>query len=98
MTVLQNLIEGPTRVKGVPEAEAVATAEKYLDKVGLREKRDEFPARLSGGQKQRVAIARAVTMEPRPLAYTEPTTALVRSRVVKLLQVMTDLAHEGATM
>jgi polar amino acid transport system ATP-binding protein len=98
MTVLQNLIEGPTRVKGLPEAEAVATAEKYLDKVGLREKRDEFPARLSGGQKQRVAIARALTMEPKVLLFDEPTSALDPTLVGEVLKVMAELAHEGATM
>ena len=98
MTVLQNLIEGPTRVKGVAEAEAVATAEKYLDKVGLREKRDEFPARLSGGQKQRVAIARALTMEPKVLLFDEPTSALDPTLVGEVLKVMAELAHEGATM
>ena len=59
MTVLENIIEGPTRVKGVPREQAVATARRFLDKVGLHHKRDEHPARLSGGEKQRVAIARA---------------------------------------
>jgi polar amino acid transport system ATP-binding protein len=98
MTVIQNLIEGPTRVKGVPEDEAIGTAEKYLDKVGLREKRDEFPARLSGGQKQRVAIARALTMEPKVLLFDEPTSALDPTLVGEVLKVMAELAHEGATM
>ncbi len=98
MTVLQNLIEGPVRVKGLAEDEAVATAEKYLDKVGLREKRDEYPARLSGGQKQRVAIARALTMEPKVLLFDEPTSALDPTLVGEVLKVMAELAHEGATM
>ena len=98
MTVIDNLIEGPVRVKGVPRDQAVATAEKYLDKVGLREKRDEFPARLSGGQKQRVAIARALTMEPKVLLFDEPTSALDPSLVGEVIAVMEDLAHEGATM
>jgi ABC-type polar amino acid transport system ATPase subunit len=98
MTVIQNLIEGPTRVKRAPEAEAVATAEKYLDKVGLRDKRDEYPARLSGGQKQRVAIARALTMEPKVLLFDEPTSALDPTLVGEVLKVMAELAHEGATM
>jgi ABC-type polar amino acid transport system ATPase subunit len=98
MNVLQNLIEGPTRVKGVSEEVAVATAEKYLDKVGLRDKRDEFPARLSGGQKQRVAIARALTMEPKVLLFDEPTSALDPTLVGEVLKVMAELAHEGATM
>ena len=76
MTVLGNCIEAPTRVRGIAEAEAVATAEKFLDKVGLLEKRDEYPSRLSGGQKQRVAIARALCMEPKVLLFDEPTSAL----------------------
>jgi ABC-type polar amino acid transport system ATPase subunit len=98
MTVLQNLIEGPTRVKGVAEDQAVATAEKYLTKVGLDDKRDEYPARLSGGQKQRVAIARALTMEPKVLLFDEPTSALDPTLVGEVLKVMAELAHEGATM
>jgi polar amino acid transport system ATP-binding protein len=98
MTVIDNLIEGPVRVKGVPKDEAIATAEKYLDKVGLMEKRDEYPARLSGGQKQRVAIARALTMEPKVLLFDEPTSALDPTLVGEVIMVMEELAHEGSTM
>jgi len=98
MTVLENVIEGPTRVKGQSRDEAVAIAEKFLDKVGLLEKRDEHPARLSGGQKQRVAIARALTMEPKVLLFDEPTSALDPTLVGEVLKVMADLAHEGSTM
>ena len=98
MTVLENVIEGPVRVKGVRRDQAVATAEKFLDKVGLSEKRDEYPARLSGGQKQRVAIARALTMEPKVLLFDEPTSALDPTLVGEVLHVMADLAHEGSTM
>ncbi len=98
MRVIDNLIEAPIRVKGVRREVAIATAEKYLDKVGLSEKRDEFPARLSGGQKQRVAIARALTMEPKILLFDEPTSALDPSLVGEVLKVMADLAHEGSTM
>jgi len=98
MKVIDNLIEAPIRVKGVSRDQAVATAEKYLDKVGLSDKRDEYPARLSGGQKQRVAIARALTMEPKVLLFDEPTSALDPELVGEVLIVMADLAHEGATM
>jgi ABC-type polar amino acid transport system ATPase subunit len=98
MSVLQNCIEAPTRVKGVTRDEAVAAAEKYLDKVGLLEKRDEYPARLSGGQKQRVAIARALCMEPKVLMFDEPTSALDPELIGEVLKVMEDLAHEGTTM
>jgi ABC-type polar amino acid transport system ATPase subunit len=98
MTVLENVIEGPTRVKGIAREQAIATADKFLDKVGLRDKRDEHPARLSGGQKQRVAIARALTMEPKVLLFDEPTSALDPTLVGEVLQVMADLAHEGSTM
>jgi polar amino acid transport system ATP-binding protein len=98
MKVIDNLIEAPVRVKGVKRDEAIATAEKYLAKVGLSEKRDEYPARLSGGQKQRVAIARALTMEPKVLLFDEPTSALDPELVGEVLKVMAELAHEGATM
>jgi ABC-type polar amino acid transport system ATPase subunit len=98
MKVIDNLIEAPVRVKGVPRDQAIATAEKYLKKVGLSEKRDEYPARLSGGQKQRVAIARALTMEPKVLLFDEPTSALDPELVGEVLKVMSELAHEGATM
>ena len=98
LRVIDNLIEAPIRVKGLPRDEAIATAEKFLDKVGLRDKRDEYPARLSGGQKQRVAIARALTMEPKVLLFDEPTSALDPTLVGEVLDVMEELAHEGATM
>ena len=98
LKVIDNLIEAPVRVKGVSRDEAIATAEKYLDKVGLAEKRDEYPARLSGGQKQRVAIARALTMEPKVLLFDEPTSALDPTLVGEVINVMEELAHEGATM
>jgi len=98
MRVIDNLIEAPIRVKGVSRKEVIATAEKYLDKVGMMDKRDEWPARLSGGQKQRVAIARALTMEPKVLLFDEPTSALDPELVGEVLKVMAELAHEGATM
>ena len=98
MNVLANLIEAPTRVIGVPRAEAIERAETYLDKVGLADKRDEYPARLSGGQKQRVAIARALCMEPKVLLFDEPTSALDPELIGEVLKVMEELAHEGTTM
>lgn len=98
MTVLQNCIEAPTRVKGVPRGEAVATAERFLEKVGLTDKRDEHPSRLSGGQKQRAAIARALCMEPKVLMFDEPTSALDPELVGEVLKTMEELAHEGTTM
>jgi ABC-type histidine transport system ATPase subunit len=98
MTVLGNCIEAPTTVRGVSQDEAVDRAERYLDKVGLRDKRDEYPSRLSGGQKQRVAIARALCMEPKVLLFDEPTSALDPELIGEVLVVMEDLAHEGTTM
>jgi len=98
LKVIDNLIEAPIRVKGVPRSQAIATAEKFLAKVGLSEKRDEYPGRLSGGQKQRVAIARALTMEPKVLLFDEPTSALDPTLVGEVLKVMEELAHEGSTM
>ncbi len=98
LKVIDNLIEAPIRVKGMKRDEAIAVAERFLDTVGLREKRDEYPGRLSGGQKQRVAIARALTMEPKVLLFDEPTSALDPTLVGEVLNVMEALAHEGATM
>jgi ABC-type polar amino acid transport system ATPase subunit len=98
MSVLQNCIEAPTKVKGVRREAAVATAEKFLDKVGLLYKKDDYPARLSGGQKQRVAIARALCMEPQVLMFDEPTSALDPELIGEVLKVMEDLAHERTTM
>ena len=98
MSVLQNCIEAPTKVRGIARDAAVATAEEYLDKVGLLYKKDDYPARLSGGQKQRVAIARALCMEPKVLMFDEPTSALDPELIGEVLKVMEELAHEGTTM
>jgi ABC-type polar amino acid transport system ATPase subunit len=98
LSVLGNLIAGPINVKQVPRRQAIELAEKNLERVGMIEKRDEYPNRLSGGQRQRVAIARALTMEPKVLLFDEPTSALDPSLVGEVLKVMEDLAHEGRTM
>jgi ABC-type polar amino acid transport system ATPase subunit len=98
MTVLQNCIEAPMRVRGIPRSEATETAARYLAKVHLTDKTDEFPTRLSSGQKQRAAIARALCMEPEVLLFDEPTSALDPELVGEVLRVMEDLAREGTTM
>ncbi len=98
MSVLDNCIEAPVHVKGVSKDEAIATAEKFLDKVQLLDKRDEYPARMSGGQKQRAAIARALCMEPEVLLFDEPTSALDPELIGEVIVVMEQLAHEGSTM
>ena len=98
MSVLENLIEAPIRVKRMPKAEAVAMAEQLLAKVGLADKRDAYPARLSGGQQQRVAIARALAMSPKVLLFDEPTSALDPELRREVLLVMRQLAREGMTM
>lgn len=98
MTALQNVIEALLTVKKVPQEQAIPIGEKYLDKVGLLEKRDVHPIRLSGGQKQRVAIARALAMEPKVMLFDEPTSALDPELIGEVLEVMKQLAHEGTTM
>ena len=98
LSVIGNLVEAPIHVRGMSRAAAIELAESYLAKVGLSDKRDEYPARLSGGQRQRVAIARALTMEPKVLLFDEPTSALDPSLVGEVLKVMESLAHEGRTM
>ncbi|CAN5901992.1 amino acid ABC transporter ATP-binding protein [soil metagenome] len=98
MTVLQNLIEAPLRVKGMARDQAVAIAEALLAKVDLSDKRDAYPARLSGGQQQRVAIARALAMSPKVLLFDEATSALDPELRREVLTVMRQLAREGMTM
>ena len=98
MTVLQNIIEAPLTVKGMSKAQIIPKAEELLRKVGLLNKRDNYPTRLSGGQKQRVAIARALAMEPEVMLFDEPTSALDPETVGEVLNVMKKLAQEGMTM
>jgi ABC-type polar amino acid transport system ATPase subunit len=98
MTVLQNCIEAPCTVKSESKQEATERALELLDKVGLVEKRDQYPIRLSGGQKQRVAIARALCMRPKIMLFDEPTSALDPELIGEVLGVMRDLAQEGMTM
>ncbi len=97
-TVLGNLIEAPQVVKKMSVAEATAVALPILEKIGLLDKKDEYPARLSGGQQQRVAIARALTMQPDIILFDEPTSALDPELVGEVLEVMKALAKEGMTM
>ena len=98
LTVLENLIEAPMLVKGLPKEAIVPEAEALLRKVGLFEKRDNYPARLSGGQKQRVAIARALAMKPEIMLFDEPTSALDPELTGEVLRAMRQLAEEHMTM
>lgn len=97
-TVLQNIIEGPVHVKGIPPPNAVRYAEELLAKVGLLDKAHAYPSELSGGQQQRVAIARALAMDPEVMLFDEPTSALDPEMVGEVLRVIRDLATEGRTM
>ena len=97
-TVLENLTLAPIVVKGVPKEEATETALKYLERVGLRDKANQYPAQLSGGQQQRVAIARALNMHPKIMLFDEPTSALDPEMIQEVLDVIVDLAHSGITM
>ena len=98
MTVIQNVMEAPVNVLKIPKSEARASAEKILQRVGMYEHRDYYPAHLSGGQQQRAAIARALAMEPDMLLFDEPTSALDPELVGEVLKVMRILAEEGRTM
>ncbi|MBA3339863.1 MAG: amino acid ABC transporter ATP-binding protein [Geodermatophilaceae bacterium] len=97
-TALQNVIEAPMTVKGMSKPDAIALGERLLDRVGLADKRDEYPSRLSGGQQQRVAIARALAMEPEVVLFDEPTSSLDPELHEEVLQTMRELAREGMTM
>jgi len=97
-TVLENVMLAPVNVKKMPREQAEALARDILQKVGLSEKADAYPAKLSGGQQQRVAIARALAMEPRIMLFDEPTSALDPELVGEVINVMRDLARSGMTM
>ena len=97
-TVLENLMLAPIHVLGISKEEAEKTALKYLERVGLLDKKDAYPAKLSGGQKQRVAIARSLCMQPEVMLFDEPTSALDPEMVGEVLDVMKELAATGMTM
>ena len=98
MTILENMILAPCKVKNMDKAEAEAKALALLDRVGLKDRADAYPIQLSGGQKQRVAIVRALAMEPEVMLFDEPTSALDPEMVGEVLDVMKELAREGMTM
>ncbi len=98
MTAIENIMVGPCQVKKENKAEVRERAQKLLDRVGLGNRGDAYPAQLSGGQQQRVAIARALAMEPKLMLFDEPTSALDPELVGEVLEVMRDLATSGMTM
>ena len=97
-TALENVIEAPVHVLGVPKKQAIDEGTELLRRVGLLGKRDAYPGKLSGGQQQRVAIARALAMKPALMLFDEPTSALDPEVIGEVLSVMEELAHEGMTM
>ncbi|MGI4785141.1 MAG: amino acid ABC transporter ATP-binding protein [Janthinobacterium lividum] len=97
-TALRNIMEAPVHVRRVPEREAIVAGRALLDRVGLADKADSYPAQLSGGQQQRVAIARALAMAPQALLFDEPTSALDPEMVGEVLDVIRGLARDGMTM
>jgi glutamate transport system ATP-binding protein len=97
-TILENVTLGPMKVRGVGKAEAEKKARTLLDRVGVGNQADKYPAQLSGGQQQRVAIARALAMEPKVMLFDEPTSALDPEMIKEVLDVMVDLAQGGMTM
>ena len=98
MTALENVMEAPVQVRGTTRARARARALELLERVGLSDRVDHYPAQLSGGQQQRVAIARALAMQPKVMLFDEPTSALDPEMINEVLDVMVALAKEGMTM
>ncbi len=98
MSILDNLILGPTRVRKMPKDDAIETAMKYLERVKIPEQANKFPGQLSGGQQQRVAIARSLCMNPKIMLFDEPTSALDPEMIKEVLDVMVELADTGMTM
>jgi ABC-type polar amino acid transport system ATPase subunit len=98
MTVLENITLGPLEVEGVSKGDGRGRALRLLERVGIPEKADDYPADLSGGQQQRVAIARALAVEPKLMLFDEPTSALDPEMIREVLDVMRDLARDGMTM
>jgi glutamate transport system ATP-binding protein len=98
ITALENIILGPVEVKNVPKPQALERARQLLERVGIPEKADAYPAELSGGQQQRVAIARALAMNPKLMMFDEPTSALDPEMIKEVLDVMVNLAADGMTM
>ncbi len=97
-TIMQNMTMAPMLTKGVSKEEATQRAQQLLDRVGLGDRADNYPAQLSGGQKQRIAIVRALAMQPQVMLFDEPTSALDPEMVGEVLDVMHSLAEEGMTM
>ena len=98
LSVMDNILIGPTKVKGLSDEQARSIATRLLERVGLLDKSDAFPSQLSGGQKQRIAIVRALAMEPDVMLFDEPTSALDPEMVGEVLDLMRDLAKDGMTM